>query len=253
MSEPTRLSHVSPIFPVTDLQRALDHYRSLGFATHAYDGGNEYGYAERDGLSLHLAAHPGREREGAGSEAYLHVDDADALYQEWSVAEIGGITRHVRATPYELREGAHVDPDGNVIRFGSPSPGSRVERIRSHLESRYGMEIDTISELDLGVFRVDRREGPRWVARIFPSARPIDAVTGDAEILSLLAERDFPVERCATPEPVSELDGQGVLVTEHVEAVPRAERKAAIRAAGGIAVLRKCANGAAREYGSPAS
>jgi hypothetical protein len=108
VSEPTGLDRFSPIFPVEDLPRALAHYESLGFATHAYAKGGEYGYADRDGVSLHLSADRGtRDR---GSEAYLHVEDADALWLEWSRPGIGGITRHVRDTPYELREGSHLDP-----------------------------------------------------------------------------------------------------------------------------------------------
>ena len=46
--------------------------------------------------------------------------DADALYEEWTKPGVGGLTRPVGPTPYGLREGSHVDPDGNLIRFGSP-------------------------------------------------------------------------------------------------------------------------------------
>src|SRR5439155_19040442 len=42
-------------------------------------------------------------------------------------------------------------------------------------------------------------------------------VDGDAEILRFLASRDFPAERIAHDEPVSVLDGHGVIVTEFVE------------------------------------
>jgi hypothetical protein len=43
----------------------------------------------------------------------------------------------VADTPYQLREGSHVDPDGNLIRFGSPMPSRPAERLRLHLEARY--------------------------------------------------------------------------------------------------------------------
>jgi hypothetical protein len=33
---------------------------------------------------------------------------------------MGGVTRPVGPMPYGLREGSHTDPDGNLIRFGSP-------------------------------------------------------------------------------------------------------------------------------------
>ena len=46
--------------------------------------------------------------------------DADALFEEWSRPGIGGRTTPVGPTPYGMREGSHTDPDGNLIRFGSP-------------------------------------------------------------------------------------------------------------------------------------
>ncbi len=114
-----QLLRFSPIFPVRDLGAALAHYAALGFDTLAYDGGDGYGFADRDGVSLHLAADP--EHEGARSgSAYLYVRDADALYQEWTRPGLAGHTHPPGPTPYKLREGSHVDPDGNVIRFGSP-------------------------------------------------------------------------------------------------------------------------------------
>ena len=69
----------SPIFPVSDLVAALAHYAALGFDTEAYHGPHQYGFANRDGIGLHLAAHPGHQQHAA---AYLYVRDADALYAE---------------------------------------------------------------------------------------------------------------------------------------------------------------------------
>jgi DNA-binding MarR family transcriptional regulator len=111
----------SPIFPVRDLAAALGHYAALGFSTIAYADGADYGFANRDGLSLHLAAHHGHDlADHGGGAAYLYVRDADALFAEWSRPGIGGHTTSVEPTPYRLREGSHTDPDGNLIRFGSP-------------------------------------------------------------------------------------------------------------------------------------
>jgi DNA-binding MarR family transcriptional regulator len=115
-----QLRRFSPIFPVRDLGAALAHYASLGFDTLAYHDGDAYGFAARDGVQLHLSADPGHDPHPAS--AYLYVRDADALYQEWSQTGIAGHTHPVGLTPYQLREGSHVDPDGNVIRFGSPVP-----------------------------------------------------------------------------------------------------------------------------------
>jgi DNA-binding MarR family transcriptional regulator/catechol 2,3-dioxygenase-like lactoylglutathione lyase family enzyme len=115
-----QLSRFSPIFPVRDLAAALAHYSALGFETLAYVGGDEYGFASREGVELHLAADHHHESAHNAASAYLYVRDADALYQEWTRSGIGGRTRPVGPTPYKLREGSHIDPDGNLIRFGSP-------------------------------------------------------------------------------------------------------------------------------------
>jgi DNA-binding MarR family transcriptional regulator len=109
----------SPVFGVRDLRAALAHYAALGFDTVAYEDGDAYGFAARDGVELHLQADPGHDRSQS-SAAYLYVRDADALHAEWSRPGLAGHTHPVGPTPYRLREGSHVDPDGNLIRFGSP-------------------------------------------------------------------------------------------------------------------------------------
>jgi catechol 2,3-dioxygenase-like lactoylglutathione lyase family enzyme len=121
-----RFSSFSPVFPVRDLRRALAHYASLGFEVEPYADGDGYGFAERDEVSLHLSLDEGHGPEADHQHvgtAYLYVEDADALYDEWARPGVGGLTRRVGDTPYKLREGSHVDPDGNLIRFGSPMPG----------------------------------------------------------------------------------------------------------------------------------
>lgn len=131
----TRFSQFSPIFPVRDLGAALEHYGALGFTTRGYE--DFYGFADRDAVGLHFSLHHEHDHDDPGAPdddnghthppfspvvAYLYVDDADALAAEWSRPGIGGTTRPVHDTPYGLREGVHIDPDGNVIRFGSPAP-----------------------------------------------------------------------------------------------------------------------------------
>jgi DNA-binding MarR family transcriptional regulator len=121
LARPARqLRRFSPIFPVRDLAAGLAHYAALGFGTIAYEGGDDYGFANRDGTGLHLAVHHEHDPERNSAAAYLYVRDADALYEEWSRPGIGGRTRRPGPTPYQLREGSHTDPDGNLIRFGSP-------------------------------------------------------------------------------------------------------------------------------------
>jgi uncharacterized glyoxalase superfamily protein PhnB len=54
---------------------------------------------------------------------YLRVADADRLHAEWAAASVDGHLEAPTDTKYGLREGHHVDPDGNMIRFGSPMDG----------------------------------------------------------------------------------------------------------------------------------
>lgn len=91
-----------------------------------------------------------------------------------------------------------------------------LDQLPSHIERRYGIDVARVTELDAGVYRVARADGPDWVARVFPAARPVAAAEGDARVLQALAGGGFPAERCAAESPVSSLDGQPVLVTEFV-------------------------------------
>ena len=93
----------------------------------------------------------------------------------------------------------------------------RLEGLELHLQERYGIEVSHLAPLDLGVFRVDRRDGSRWVARVFGAERPLSGAQGDAAILRGLERAGFPAERCADAEPVSEFLGQSVLVTGFIE------------------------------------
>lgn len=115
------LSRSAPVFVTTDLARALGHYGRLGFAVEAYDGADRYGYARRDGVEIHLARVDGLDPLTTTSCAYVWVDDAVALHDEWASAGAGGRLDRPAPTDYGLVEGAHVDPDGNLIRFGSPA------------------------------------------------------------------------------------------------------------------------------------
>ena len=91
-----------------------------------------------------------------------------------------------------------------------------VERLIAHLEAEYGIDVSGSAELDVGVLRVDRRDGPSWVARPFAD-RTVSEVETEAAILRALTDAGFPAERCAADEPVSEHEGNPVLVTELVE------------------------------------
>jgi uncharacterized protein len=118
-----RLRRAIPILATADIARALEHYAALGFETEAWGGGG-YGFASRDGVELHLAEIEDHDPATNIVSCYLFVGDADALHAEWVDARAGGQLEAPSDTDYGLREGRHVDPDGNIVRYGSPLPGS---------------------------------------------------------------------------------------------------------------------------------
>jgi Ser/Thr protein kinase RdoA (MazF antagonist) len=91
-----------------------------------------------------------------------------------------------------------------------------IDGLSHHLADRYGIDPGRLTELDVGVFRVDRRDGPSWVARVFADRAAAD-LDADAALLRALEAGGFPAERCAHDEPVSAWAGKSVLVTRLVE------------------------------------
>ena len=56
-----------------------------------------------------------------------------------------------------------------------------------------GRQVARLTELDLGVYRVSRRDGPDWVARVFAADRPLAAAEGDdVALLGRLEQQEFP-------------------------------------------------------------
>ncbi len=98
-----------------------------------------------------------------------------------------------------------------------------AERLLAHLRDRYGFGAVAATKLSVHktyVFRIDRSDGEPWVARAFPPARPRAGVEGDAAVLRFLARHDYPAERLAVDDAVSDFDGSSVLVTRFVDGVP---------------------------------
>ena len=113
VTAPASVRGVAPIFPVRDLNAALEFYGRLGFTVRCYTGG-DYGYAALGPAEIHLGVAPLGVARGS---AYLFVDDADLLARAW--AATGADVRAPEDTPWRRREGVLIDPAGNVIRFGS--------------------------------------------------------------------------------------------------------------------------------------
>lgn len=110
------LRSVVPVFSTPDVARWLEHYRGLGFEVTAHD--EEYGFASMGPVELHVSCNPEHDPRTTAGCAYLRVSDADAVWRRWAAAP-GGRNVEPVDTDYGTREGGHIDPDGNLLRFGS--------------------------------------------------------------------------------------------------------------------------------------
>jgi hypothetical protein len=105
-----------PIFKVADVKFSVAWFERAGFEVSFHDDTYAFAHRERD-LTIHLAQ--GTEDEAIGHSAvYLHCQDADRVAEEW--AQAGIVVTGPRDEDYGKREGSANDPDGNLIRFGSP-------------------------------------------------------------------------------------------------------------------------------------
>jgi catechol 2,3-dioxygenase-like lactoylglutathione lyase family enzyme len=119
-----------PILPVKDVRAALRNYKSLGFTADVYeaDGTAIYGFLQREGLELHLNLFRELDPQANTSAVYFYVADPDSIYKEWQEACVEGRLDPPEAKPWGMREMAYVDPDGNLLRIGSPLTGTVPQR-----------------------------------------------------------------------------------------------------------------------------
>ena len=121
------LKRIAPAFPVHDVRVALAYYQRLGFTTREYAGTVGwlstptvvYGFAVMDDVEIQVGIVP-EGKVTVPSTAYLYVANSDSLARTWASA--GGDVRFPEDTEWGQREGVLIDPDGNIIRFGSPLP-----------------------------------------------------------------------------------------------------------------------------------
>ncbi|HEX4271689.1 MAG TPA: VOC family protein [Rhizomicrobium sp.] len=102
--------------PTTDVARTVAWYRAAGFAVEVYDAG--FVMTKRDDVELFLSLNPDHDPKRTASCVYVRVDDANALHAVWQAADVAGL-RELRNTDYRMREFALIDPDGNMMLFGS--------------------------------------------------------------------------------------------------------------------------------------
>jgi predicted enzyme related to lactoylglutathione lyase len=121
------LTGISPVLLVADLQRSVDYFSErLGFECHVFGDPPNFATAARDAAVILIALSDQPERlvphwqiVDKMWDAYIRVDDADAIYAE--VQERGaGIDYTIYDAPHGFREFGVQDPDGHDIAFGQP-------------------------------------------------------------------------------------------------------------------------------------
>lgn len=119
------IRQIAPQFFSTDIPRTLAYYKeSLGFeCLGSWQDPPVYAIVARDRHTVHFrcAAPPVANAEKYEDElldAYFYVDDADALYAEYSAKGVEFI-RGVANMPWHSREFVVKDCDGRLLAFGS--------------------------------------------------------------------------------------------------------------------------------------
>jgi catechol 2,3-dioxygenase-like lactoylglutathione lyase family enzyme len=121
------LTGVSPVLLVADLQRSVDYFSDrLGFECHLFGDPPNFATAARDAavILIALSDEPARlvphwQIVDKMWDAYIRVDDVDAIYAE--VQDRGaGIDYTIYDAPHGFREFGVQDPDGHDIAFGQP-------------------------------------------------------------------------------------------------------------------------------------
>jgi predicted enzyme related to lactoylglutathione lyase len=101
---------------VSDVSTSATWFKRAGFDLSFHDDTYAFAHRARD-LTIHLTQTMEDAAVGHGT-LYIHCQDADQAAEEWKQAGIDVIGPRNEA--YGKREGSISDPDGNVIRFGSP-------------------------------------------------------------------------------------------------------------------------------------
>jgi hypothetical protein len=119
------IRQIAPQFFTTDLSATLAYYRDkLGFdCLGTWNDPPVYAIVARDAHRIHfrLADAPTPNPDKYADElldAYLFIDDADALYAEY-VARGVGFARALGDMPWHSREFVVKDCDGRLLAFGA--------------------------------------------------------------------------------------------------------------------------------------
>jgi catechol 2,3-dioxygenase-like lactoylglutathione lyase family enzyme len=106
---------------VTDIARAVEFYRKLGFVTvYLYGEPPFYGLISRDGAGLNLRHVDSpvidRSREESLLSAGIPVDDVAALHAEFTAHGVE-LAQPLKVQPWGTTDFVVRDPDGNLLCF----------------------------------------------------------------------------------------------------------------------------------------
>jgi len=119
------IRQIAPVFFTTDIPTTLAYYtEKLGFqCLGTWQDPPVYAIITRDNHAIHFrCADPPTPQPGKYSDelldAYLFVEDADALYAEFAARGVE-FTRAPADMPWRCREFVLKDCDGRLLAFGS--------------------------------------------------------------------------------------------------------------------------------------
>jgi len=115
---------VAPILPSRDLDATVAFYGPLGFSVAArHAAPDPYLILRRGGIELHFVSLPDLDPAASCAAAYIRVQHADPLYEEFARV-VHWTSPRPRLHPPEdkpwgMREFAMIDPHGSLLRFGA--------------------------------------------------------------------------------------------------------------------------------------
>jgi len=119
------IRQIAPLFFTTDIPATLAYYKDkLGFeCLSTWQDPPVYAIVARDQHAIHFrCAEPPTPNPDKYLEelldAYLFVEDADALYSEYAAQGVEFI-RHLANMPWKSREFVVKDGDGRLLAFGA--------------------------------------------------------------------------------------------------------------------------------------
>lgn len=164
------------------------------------------------------------------------LSESDGVQGQHGLSLVGS-SKRILSDEGEQRVVLHRnEPEPNERSVLDVSDSEIPAWLPQHLNNHYDVKVTGLHRPqghNPFVLRVDRDDGPSWIARVF-TKRPVERVRGDAEILQLLEDRGYPAERCASPEPVSTRGDTAVLVTEYVPGPMPTSDAASLRELGAL-------------------